>query len=284
MTEPWPASSEYVRLGGLSTHFLQWGDPDDPAVLLLHGLRSYAATWDTLAQHLAADHRVLALDFRGRGRSEWDPHRQYFTETYVRDVEEWVAQLGLHHFDLIGHSMGGTVGYAYAARHPDQVTRLVVEDIGPDSSVTSKGAQRVRGEMSATPASFPSRDAARRFWRRTRPGMSPAAIESRVQHTVHEVEGRWVWRLDMEGIAEARLSGDPARGIDLWECVESLRCPTLVVRGEHSDFLSSRTCAEMAERQPLLQWRTVSSAGHYVHDDNPGEYVDLVGRFCRDHA
>ena len=134
MTRPWPARSEHVRLGGLSAHFQQWGDRRKPAVLLLHGLRSYAATWELLAQELAADHWVLALDFRGRGHSKWDPHRQYFTQTYVRDVEEWVAQLGLRHFDLIGHSMGGTVGYVYAARHPDQVTRLVVEDIGPDSS------------------------------------------------------------------------------------------------------------------------------------------------------
>ena len=150
--------------------------------------------------------------------------------------------------------------------------------------MTSEGAQRVRGEMSTTPASFPSRDAAREFWHRTRPNMSRAAIESRVKHTIHEVEGRWVWRLDMEGIAEARLSGDPARGIDLWRCVDSLRCPTLVVRGEHSDFLSTDACVEMAERQPLLRWRTISSAGHYVHDDNPSAYIEIVGRFCRDPA
>jgi pimeloyl-ACP methyl ester carboxylesterase len=86
----------------------------------------------------------------------------------------------------------------------------------------------------------------------------------------------------MAGIAEARLSGDPAQGIDLWACVESLRCATLVVRGAESDFLPAETCVDMAARQPLLRWRTVSSAGHYVHDDNPEEYVRVVSEFLRE--
>jgi pimeloyl-ACP methyl ester carboxylesterase len=180
--------------------------------------------------------------------------------------------------------MGGTVGYVYAARHPDQVTRLVVEDIGPGSSSATEGAERIRREMTSTPAWFPSLEDARAFWRRTRPGMPDSAIDSRVEHTLDEADGRWVWRLDMAGISEARLAGDPARGIDLWSCVESLRCPTLVVRGADSDFLPETTCAEMAARQPLLTWTTIQAAGHYVHDDNPQEYVDVVSRFLREPA
>lgn len=282
MNEARTATSEYLRLGGLKAHFLHWGDPTDPPVLMLHGLRSYAATWEPLAQELARDHLVLALDFRGRGRSEWDPERSYFTDTYVADVEEWVQKLGLSQFTVIGHSMGGTIGYVYAARHPDEVTRLVVEDIGPGSSTSTEGAERIRREMTSTPDWFASLEAARAFWRQSRPGMSDAAIESRVVNTLDEVDGGWVWRLDMAGIAEARLSGDPAQGIDLWACVESLKCPTRVVRGADSDFLPEATCAEMAARQPLLRWHTVGAAGHYVHDDNPKDYIEVVSSFCRE--
>jgi esterase len=85
----------------------------------------------------------------------------------------------------------------------------------------------------------------------------------------------------MKGIAEARLQGDPARGIDLWRCVEEIACPTLVLRGERSDFLSVETCEELARRQPLLRWATIDGAGHYTHDDNPGQYAELVGDFLR---
>lgn len=284
MAEACTSTSGHVRLGGLDARYLHWGDPSSPPVLMLHGLRSYAATWEPVAQELARDHWVLALDFRGRDQSEWDPERRYFAETYVADVEEWVRQLGLRRFTLVGHSMGGTIGYVYAARHPDEVTRLVVEDIGPGSSSSTEGADRVRHEMTSTPESFPTLEAAREFWRQTRSGMPDAAIQSRVDHTLDEVDGRWVWRLDMAGIAAARLSGDPTQGIDLWACVESLQCPTLVVRGADSDFLAEATCAEMAARQPLLTWQTIAAAGHYVHDDNPADYIEVVGRFCREPA
>lgn len=274
------ATSRRVRLGGLGAHYLEWGDPGAPPVLLLHGLRSYAATWAPLARRLARHHWVLALDFRGRGRSDWDPERRYVTPSYVADVEEWVALLGLGRFALVGHSMGGTVGYVYAARHPDQVTRLVVEDIGPGSSTATAGAERVRWELGSTPEWFASREAAHAYWRTVRPGMPEAAIRSRVEHTLRrDGDGRWVWRLDLAGIASARLSGDPAAGIDLWQCVEALRCPTLVVRGETSDFLPERTCVELAARQPLLRWISVAGAGHYAHDDNPRAFGAAVTRF-----
>jgi esterase len=280
------ATSRYVRLGGLRAHYLEWGDPGDPPVLLLHGLRSYAATWEPLARHLSRRHRVLALDFRGRGESEWDPERRYRTPSYVADVEEWVALLGLRRFTLLGHSMGGTVGYVYAARHPDQVMRLVVEDIGPGSSTATPGADRIRRELGSTPESFESYDAALGFWQALRPGMPESAIRSRVEHTLRrrDADGRWTWKLDLAGIAHARLSGDPSSGVDLWQCVASLRCPTLVVRGELSDFLPERTCVELAARQPLLRWVSIARAGHYAHDDNPREFEAAVSHFLREPA
>lgn len=131
--------STTVRLNGLQQRHLTWGDGTRPPVLALHGLRSYAHTWDTVANALAGDHLVVAPDFRGRGDSDWDPERDYFTGAYVSDVEALVDHLGLDRFAVIGHSMGGSVGYAYAARHPDRVSKLVVEDIGPGSSTATAG-------------------------------------------------------------------------------------------------------------------------------------------------
>jgi pimeloyl-ACP methyl ester carboxylesterase len=75
------------------------------------------------------------------------------------------------------------------------------------------------------------------------------------------------------------LNGDPAGSIDLGECMESLRCPTLVIRGAESNFLPVQTCTEMARRQPLLQWVEVADSGHYVHDDNPRAVIELVREF-----
>lgn len=272
--------SNHVVANGLKLHHLEWGDTAAPPVLALHGLRSYAHTWDGVADALAGENRVIAPDFRGRGESDWDPKRDYFTNAYVSDTEALVDHLGLQRFAIIGHSMGGTVAYAYAARHPDQVSLLIIEDIGPGSSTTTSGADRIVHEMESTPADFDSLEAVHAYWRTIRPAISDEALASRVAHTVREVgNGRWAWKLDMAGIAAARISGDPSGPVDLWGCVESLRCPTLVIRGAESDFLPVQTCTEMARRQPLLRWVEVADAGHYVHDDNPRAVIELVREF-----
>jgi esterase len=273
-------SSQVVPVNGLNCHYLRWGDERAPAVLLLHGLRSYARTWESVARTLSSTHLVIAPDFRGRGDSSWDPGHDYFTNAYVRDIEHLVAWLGLTRFSIVGHSMGGTVGYAYAARHPDQIDRLIIEDIGPESSTHTSGADRILREISSTPDSFESLEAVRAYWRGIRPDITEHALASRIQHTVRQgPDGRWQWKLDMTGIAKARLSGDPAGPVDLWECVDALRCPTLVIRGAGSDFLPTDTCERMTQRQALVDWAEVPDAGHYVHDDNPAAFTRLVTDF-----
>src|SRR5207247_8107240 len=122
--------------------------------------------------------------------------------------------------------------------------------------------------------------AVRSYWRGIRPDITDAALASRIEHTVRRGTGeRWEWKLDMAGIAAARLRGDPAGQVDLWECVDALRCPTLVIRGARSDFLSAERCIRMARRQPLLRWAEVPAAGHYAHDDNPDVFTRLVTDF-----
>jgi pimeloyl-ACP methyl ester carboxylesterase len=229
---------------------------------------------------LGQTHRVIAPDLRGRGESSWDPKRDYHVNAYVSDLEELAELLELTSFALVGHSLGGAVSYTYAARHPDRVTALVVEDIGPGSSTSTDGAERILREMRETPPGFDSLEAVRAYWRRLRPDISQSALASRIENTVKPAgDGRYEWRLDMAGIAAARLSGDPAGPIDLWSCVDALKCPTLVVRGAQSDFLPRETCEHMARRQPLLRWAQVPDAGHYVHDDNPVEFLRLVSEF-----
>lgn len=275
----------FTTLNGLQAHYVEWGSPQAPAIILLHGLRSYARTWEPVAAALSDRYRLIALDHRGRGDSDWDPAAEYFTAAYVSDLEQFADGLGLARFALIGHSMGGTNAIVYAARHPERVRLAVIEDIGPGSSASTKGAERVKRELAETPREFPTLAAARAYWRSVRPAVSEQALHSRVQHTLRrEPSGRWVWKFDLEGIARARLDPDPARRPDLWPHVTALRCPALVLRGARSDFLSTRTCEDMATRQPFLSWAEVPDAGHYVHDDNPTGYLAALRSFLALHA
>ena len=273
-----------TTLNGLQAHYVEWGDRQAPAIVLLHGLRSYARTWEPIAAALLERYRLIALDHRGRGDSDWDPSGEYFTDSYVSDLEQFADNLGLARFALIGHSMGGTNAIVYAARHPERVRLAVIEDIGPGSA-TAGGAERVKRELADTPREFETLADARSYWRSVRAGISEQALQSRVDHTLRQgPTGNWAWKFDLEGIARARLDPDPARQLDLWPSVVALCCPTLVLRGAQSDFLPASTCEEMAARQRLLSWTEIPDAGHYVHDDNLAGFLAALRSFLGQHS
>lgn len=272
--------TQRLDVNGLQLLCRQWGQADCPAIVLLHGLRGFSGTWRALASVLSARYRLVAFDQRGRGESDWDPQYNYYTDAYLADLESIVDQLGLERFALIGHSMGGTSAYVYADRHPERLVALVIEDIAPGSSVSGAGAQRIVAEMQTLPAGFDSWSDARSYWRTARPTLGPAAIEERVAESLRETRtGRIVWRYDAEGIRRTRVSPDPNRIVDLWPIVDRLQTPTLIIRGERSDFCPAATVAAMCARNSNIRAVSVSGAGHYVHDDAPAEFLAQVAGF-----
>src|SRR5512134_3795774 len=128
------AREGWITRDGLRLHYVEWGAVTAPAIVALHGLRSFAYTWEPVALPLADRFRIVALDQRGRGLSDWDPQRRYHAREYVLDLEALVDHLGLDRFVLLGHSMGGANAFIYAARHPERVAALVIEDMGPGAS------------------------------------------------------------------------------------------------------------------------------------------------------
>ena len=94
----------FTNRSGLRLHFVQWGDSGGVPLVLLHGLRAYAQTWEALVQSLGAGYCIYALDQRGRGLSDWATPESYHTQSYVEDLEDLVAHLQLGRFVLLGHS------------------------------------------------------------------------------------------------------------------------------------------------------------------------------------
>lgn len=281
MSEWQPRTGEF-RSGALTLRYGEWGPQDGPPLILLHGLRSYAMTWEPTARFLSGEWRLIALDQRGRGDSDWDPACNYYTPAYVGDLEALVAHLDIENFILVGHSLGGANALVYADRHPRMVRALVIEDIGPGSSSATDGAKRIVREIESTPSRFDDWDAARVFWREKRPNISEEALNSRLNYTLKQRDdGSVVWKYDAQGIGRARiaLAQRPELGVDLWPAVDRVQCPTLIVRGEHSDFLARSTLQEMSRRNPHIAWCEVSNAGHYVHDDNAIDFFLALDDF-----
>ena len=270
----------WVKSGELNLRLVEWGPPEAPAIVMLHGLRSYAYTWEPVALPLLPEWRVIALDQRGRGRSDWDPDGDYRTEAYVQDLETLVDTLSLRRFVLLGHSMGGANALVYASRHPERLAALIVEDMGPGASTGSVGSDRIKQELQKTPPSFANWHEAAEFWRSVRPNISAAALQSRVTHSLKlDDSGRLAWCHDAVGIAKARLSATPDEYVDLWPPVDALAMPTLLIRGARSDFLSCKTAEEMTRRNPRIRMAEVPSASHYVHDDNLSDFNEILRRF-----
>lgn len=270
-----------IANGDIGIHVREWGEPHAPAMVLLHGLRGYSGTWRNLASAFSDRWRMIAFDARGRGQSDWDPQRNYYTDTYLADLEAVVDDLGLDRFVLVGHSMGGTTSYCYAAKHPERLDALVVEDITAGSSVAGAGFERIVAEMAALPTRFAGWGEARAYWRKLRPNVSDAAIEERLFESMRSDDsgGGVVWRYDADGIAATRVSPDLARVVDLHPVIATIRTPTLVIRGDRSDFCNLAKVEELEVANPLLTHASVADASHYVHDDAPWCFARLVEGF-----
>ena len=131
--------SRYYHSQGLRLHFTDWGNPQAPPLLLVHGGLDHSRSWDHLARALRRNFHVVAPDLRGHGDSEWATGSSYSLADHVYDLTGLVKAAGFENVSIVGHSMGGMVSLTYAGAFPQRVSRLVVLD-----GVTNYPARRVK--------------------------------------------------------------------------------------------------------------------------------------------
>ncbi|MEV0456544.1 alpha/beta fold hydrolase [Catellatospora methionotrophica] len=137
---------EHADVGGVQLAYRVWGAADAPPVVLLHGIGGGGpGDWDTVARRLADRWRVYAVDQRGHGLS--DRTSGYAIDVLVADVAALLDALKLERAAVIGHSLGGVVAYLFAARFPERVAALVVEDAGLMYPRTPVPPRRPEGEL-----------------------------------------------------------------------------------------------------------------------------------------
>lgn len=198
----------------------------------------------------------------------------------MADVAALVDTLALSRFDLLGHSMGGINAIAYAAKYPQRVRRLVIEDAGPGAFESSAGATRIRKELVTTPDRFDTWEAASAFMRALRPSVTEEARQQRLHSMLKPLgNGGFTWRYDHAGIVSTRLNPDPTRVVDLRPCVAAIACETLVLRGGKTDYLQPEMLEAMQQLNPHIQGISIPGAGHYVHDDQPEPFNQAVRQF-----
>ena len=266
-----------VNANGINLHYLDWGNVDSPTLVLLHGLRGHAHSWDDVSVALCQDYHVLALDQRGRGDTDWAPGGDYSGAAFVADLVGFCDALGLKSFTLIGHSMGGRNSLAFAGRHADQLEKLVIVDIGPD--IDPAGSARITRELVDVPQEFDSFDAQFDYMNKQNRFAPERVIRRRLQYASKELpNGKFGWRYDQE-IRESRRRGDVAPILDLWPALPKITCPTLIVRGTETDLLRPETAQRMVDTLPNGKLVEVEKAGHMVFEDNPDDFLEAVQPF-----
>ena len=257
-------------LGARGLHrmaYWEWGDAANPRVVVcVHGLSRQGRDFDTLAQALAGEFRVVCPDVVGRGRSDWlaDPGG-YQIPAYVADMVTLVARLGVERVDWVGTSMGGLIGLGLAALPKSPVARLVLNDVGP--AIEPASLARI-GTYLGMPVRWNSLDeAADALWAISQ-GFGPHSRAQWLALTRPQVveEGGQLRPHYDPGIAvpfraitpELAKAGEAA----LWAAYDSLRIPTLLLRGAQSDLLSPATAAAMTQRGPKPRLVEFAGVGH----------------------
>jgi len=253
---------------------------DSPVVLCLHGLMRNSRDFGALAAQLAARYRVIVPDVRGRGFSARDPNfNNYQIPVYLQDVLTLLAGLGAARVSIIGTSMGGLMAMLLAATHPKLVSRIVLNDVGPQ--VDPAGLERIRGYagQAAPVGSWPEAIAQLRAdYAAAWPNLSDARWDE-IARLSYRANAQGVPEVDADPLIREPLKSSAAAAPDLWPLWRSLaRVPILVIRGAHSDILSVATLARMQRERPGLEVLTVANRGHAPLLDEPG-CVAAIERF-----
>jgi pimeloyl-ACP methyl ester carboxylesterase len=252
-----------LERGDVSLHALDFGGRGPP-VILLHGLAGYAGEWVDTASWLCESHRVIAPDHRGHGESTRTPST-VAPEAFAADVSAWLDALGFERATVLGQSFGGLIAFLTATRHPERLARLVVAEASPAPDPSAEAD--VRGWLESWPLPFPDVEAAIQFF-------GGGSVRARAWALGLEPREDGLWpRFDQATVLEALRESSGEH----WDDWDSIRCPTLIVRGEHG--MTAEDAEAMASRLSHAAVETVPNAGHDVHLEQPAAWRAVVEPF-----
>ena len=242
-------------------------------VTILHGLFGSGRNWRSIAQHLAARHRVIAFDLRNHGASHWADGMSY--GEMIEDLRASLRSRGIQRTALIGHSMGGKAAMLMALSHPEEVGRLVVVDIAPADNpppllgyvramraVDLSGVTR-RGEVDAQLAEAVPDPAERAFL------LQNLVIGENSAH----------WRLNLEAL---ELNFPQIVSFPHLPDGVAFDGPTLFVAGDRSKYIRPEHEPEIRHLFPQARIIRIEGAGHWVHAEQPQAFLQAVGSFLSD--
>ena len=264
-------TDHFLTINGINIHYRNWGDPQLPPLMILHGGgNSISRTWDHIAAALADRFRVIVPDLRGNGESSWAP--EYSWQLILDDTLKLMDALCLSQVALRGHSLGGRVAYMLASGHLKRVTHLVIVEAVPwDPKVqTDDPPIEIYGTIDD--------DVAEAY--RRQPYANKDTLRHEVEHGLKQLEdGQWTWRMDPAfHIAALRGQLNPGTKLE-WPALAKIECPTALIYGAHSMGKMGTEVTRVTQTIPNCQSIEIPDAAHDLPNENPAEFIRALRRY-----
>ncbi len=283
-----PASHSFISQR-LKMHYVDWGNPEAPPLILQHGGRDHCRSWDWVAQELRRDWHVIAPDLRGHGDSAWAPDGHYTMDGFVYDFAQLVQDLGYAQVSIVAHSLGGNVATRFTGLYPDKVRKLVnIEGLGLSPQLTAKreaqsyadnlrkwidDARRASGRL---PRRYPSLETA---FARMKAENSFLSDEQARHLTIHGAsrneDGTWSWKFDNYLNVWTVTDSTQPQVESLWQAIT---CPLLLLYGSDS-FASNPERDGRAAHFRDARVIEYAKAGHWLHHDQFDRFIADVRAF-----
>jgi pimeloyl-ACP methyl ester carboxylesterase len=285
-----PTSHSFISQR-LRLHYVDWGNPGAPPLILLHGGRDHCRNWDWVARDLRSDYHIIAPDLRGHGDSAYSPSGDYSMSAFVYDLAQLIHRQHLAPVRIVAHSLGGAISLRYAGIYPENVSRLVaIEGLGPSPAMLAKrGELDVKAHMrrwideeralaGRLPRRYASIEDALARMQAENKHLTPEQARYLTVHGVSQNEdGTFSWKFDNYIRSFSPVDLTPEDIAKLWS---NIACPTLLVLGRES------WASNPAEDGRLGHFNNArvsayDRAGHWVHHDRLEAFVAETREFLK---
>ncbi|MGH7813456.1 MAG: alpha/beta fold hydrolase [Candidatus Binataceae bacterium] len=270
------APHSHLLHGAPRLHYLEWNPAGRRTIVLIHGNSANAWWWEPVAAAMPSELRLLALDQRGHGDSEWVRPAAYSPDDYANDIArliEHAVSVGEPPI-VVGHSMGGLSVLAFARMHPARARGVGAIDI---AVVSSRARDRYLRRLRALPTvTYPDFDTAKaRFRLMPEEGAVPAEILHRIAERsfARTEDGRWTLKFDRESF----FGGD---GMHVLEAIAAIETPLLLVRAEHSRIMTAEAAEQAREANPRARLVTIPDSHHHLPLERPADLACIVAEFA----
>lgn len=285
---PGPTSHTYFSQR-IRLHYVDWGNPEAPPLVLVHGGRDHCRNWDWVAQELRKDWHVIAPDLRGHGDSQWNSDGNYRMGNYIYDLAQLIHQQNLAPVTLVSHSLGGNIALRYSGLYPESVKKVVaIEGLGFSPAMVAERekkpfAERMRDWIDEQrnfsgrlPRRYASIEEAFKRMQGENKHLSPQQAKHLTAYGVNQNEdGTYSWKFDNYVRSWPPYDMPQAEVEKLWGLID---CPTLLVHGEES-WASNPETDGRAKFFSNANVVGFENAGHWVHHDRLDGFLKLLREF-----